>query len=222
MSTIELFERSSVELPMREVYRYMGFGANTPPENVLTALEDVKREVLAASKFRACFLRVPVRIDGDTVDLGFDRIASKSLRRNLDGCREAWLFCATIGVGADRLIARYAAGKPSASVMADAVATAAIEAFCDELCDALGQEVPLRPRFSPGYGDVPLEEQKKLLPYLDAARKVGVTLTDSLLMTPTKSVSAFAGIGAPCQTREAQGKCRACKKTDCAYRREDA
>ena len=67
-----------------------------------------------------------------------------------------------------------------------------------------------------------LNDADEVKPYLDAARKVGVTLTDSLLMMPTKSVSAFAGIGAPCQTREAQGKCRACKKTDCAYRREDA
>ena len=49
-------------------------------------------------------------------------------------------------------------------------------------------------RFSPGYGDLPLDVQRPLFAALDVPRKIGVSLTDSLLMAPSKSVSAIIGI----------------------------
>ena len=49
-------------------------------------------------------------------------------------------------------------------------------------------------RFSPGYGDMPLQTQSVLLAALDAQRKLGITLSKSLLMTPTKSVTAVIGL----------------------------
>ena len=54
--------------------------------------------------------------------------------------------------------------------------------------------VPTR-RYSPGYGDLPLSVQPALLDALDAGRRLGVTLTESLLMVPMKSVTAVVGIG---------------------------
>ena len=53
----------------------------------------------------------------------------------------------------------------------------------------------LRPRFSPGYGDLKLEHQKDWFRLLDISRQIGIELTDSLLMVPTKSVTAIIGIG---------------------------
>ncbi len=49
-------------------------------------------------------------------------------------------------------------------------------------------------RYSPGYGDYPLSEQRRLLSILDASRRVGVSLTDALVMAPSKSVSAVIGV----------------------------
>ena len=49
-------------------------------------------------------------------------------------------------------------------------------------------------RYSPGYGDYPLSEQQRLLTILDAPRTVGVSLTDTLVMAPSKSVSAVIGV----------------------------
>lgn len=55
-------------------------------------------------------------------------------------------------------------------------------------------DVRLKPRFSAGYGDLPLEVQKDIFRVLDCPRKIGLTLNDSLLMSPTKSVTAIVGI----------------------------
>ena len=49
-------------------------------------------------------------------------------------------------------------------------------------------------RFSPGYGDFDLKYQKDILEYLDANKKIGISLTDSLMMIPTKSITAIIGI----------------------------
>ena len=56
----------------------------------------------------------------------------------------------------------------------------------------LGKKVTQR-RFSPGYGDLPLEFQKILVPLLQM-ETIGVTLSPSCFMSPEKTVPAFAGI----------------------------
>ena len=101
------------------------------------------------------------------------------------------LFCGTLGPNVDRAIRKHRL-HPSLALVWDAVGTAAIEQLCDDFCSHLPK--PQRPRFSPGYGDLPLETQGPLLQLLEAERLLGVGLTDSLLMTPTKSVTAFVGL----------------------------
>ncbi len=74
-----------------------------------------------------------------------------------------------------------------------------IEAYCDECCDALAahfqkQGLYLRPRFSPGYGDLSLDCQPAFLRVLDAEKRIGLTCTASHLMAPSKSVTAIIGL----------------------------
>lgn len=101
-----------------------------------------------------------------------------------------------------------------------AVSVEAIEEYCDaceeEILAALssGGEGPyyLRPRFSPGYGDLPLEFQREFLQILETPKKIGVTLTDSLLMMPSKSVTAIIGISREDSHCIRQG-CESCAHT---------
>ena len=75
--------------------------------------------------------------------------------------------------------------------------TAAIEAVCDKLCCEIAEQYSqykLRPRFSPGYGDLSLYVQRDIVRILDTYRKIGLTLSDSLLMIPQKSVTAIVGL----------------------------
>ena len=77
-----------------------------------------------------------------------------------------------------------------------AIGTERIESLCDTFCGEYSKEknVNLKPRFSPGYGDLSLETQKDIFIILDCPRKIGVTLNESFLMSPSKSVTAFVGI----------------------------
>lgn len=130
-------------------------------------------------------------------DFGCFSVRSEQLAKNLQGCSKVLLLAATAGVGIDRLTEKYGRIAPSKALMFQAIGAELVEAVCDVFSKEYETEhnCILRPRFSPGYGDLPLETQKDIFAVLECAKKIGLTLNDSLLMSPSKSVTAFAGIG---------------------------
>ena len=75
--------------------------------------------------------------------------------------------------------------------------------FTETFVDVLNQNIArqaaadgwqVNPRYSPGYGDVPLDTQRIFFSLLPCTSKIGLTLTDSLVMAPEKSVTAFIGM----------------------------
>ena len=150
--------------------------------------------------FRVSYLYAPVLWDGaDRPILPFPQ-ESRAIARNLSGCRGVILFAATIGAGIDRLIRRYERTEPACGALLQAIGAERAEA----LCDVFNQEIRTkaeehgfftRPRFSPGFADLPLSVQPEILALTDAGRKLGITLNASLLMAPSKSVTGLIGIG---------------------------
>ena len=140
------------------------------------------------------------------------------LSKNLKDCSSVIVFAATIGVEIDRLIAKYGRISPSKALVIQAIGAERIEALCDEFCSDIANEKKMRltPRFSPGYGDLPLNIQKNIFDVLDCSKRIGLTLNDSLIMSPSKSVTAFVGVSHG-EVIE-KNKCSLCDKTDCAYR----
>ena len=144
---------------------------------------------------------------GPDCELAFDdaiSLRSEKLAYNLRGCGLAFAFVATLGPGPDRLVRRAEAlGRMADAACLQAAAGEIADSYCDSVVEALARDPAaagsmLRPRFSPGYGDVPLAVQRPLFAALDATRRIGVSLTEACLMVPTKSVSAFVGIS-PCE-----------------------
>ena len=125
---------------------------------------------------------------GDTLLLEGIPVSSLLLSRYASEWDTAYIFCATVGIGADRCIRRFSSVSPALSHMISAVATERIEALCDYFSLSLGEGAV---RVSPGYADIPLSLNRDILRLLDCRRRLGVTLTESLLMTPTKSVTAI-------------------------------
>ena len=189
-----------MEVNRSEVLRYLRMG-NVQPDAVLEArLSAVEREVLAAARPAAHWRLVPVEGDAAGYRVGGLALTSRQLWATLAGCRHAFLFCATLGAGVDALLRAYGPRSAADLVMAQAVATALVETWCDACEERMRQEPAvrgetLRMRYSPGYGDLPLEVQRPLLAALDAARQAGITLSSALLMMPSKSVSAIIGAG---------------------------
>lgn len=208
------------EISRREVMRYAGIKGNIP-ENAEKDILSCILEVEKTASPKACYMRVPVRITGKIVDFGFFRTESEKLAVNLKNTAEAFLFAVTVGTGVDRLINRYSALSPVKALYFQAAGAAAVESVCDYLCDKvfpdiIGEEKGLKPRFSPGYGDLSISVQKEFINLLDCHRKIGLYLTDGNMMVPTKSVTAIAGIT---NAKEScKYGCENCENWDCEFR----
>lgn len=186
-----VYLQQGLQLEQQRVRSYLGCrGMELSTE--LEALTAEAAAVVEQKSYRVCWCKLPLEVCGSSLCFGgFLTVQSTALAKHLQGCAAAVLFCATLGPSVDRAIMAQRL-HPAQALVWDAVGTAAIEQLCDDFCATLPQ--PQRPRFSPGYGDLPLEMQKTLLSLLDAQRLLGVSLTDALLMTPTKSVTAIVGL----------------------------
>lgn len=210
----------NIDIPIKNVYRYMGLGIAKPNSALRELVQKSISDFKSAAVYKSCYSVVKISVTDDSVDFGAFSAESKSLAKNLSGCDRAVLFAATAGANTELQRKRAAVTSASHALVLDAVGTAAVESFCDKLCDKWSDEFKghyLRPRFSPGYGDLSLELQKPLLSFLDSSRKAGIVLTESLLMIPQKSVSAIVGIGREGCIKKAHD-CTLCDKSDCEFR----
>ena len=204
----------------KEILRYAGCKATGLPEEAQMnqLLHECLEEVLPKLTYKVCYMETPLVLEETVCDFACLKVESKDLAKNLQGCEKAVLFAATIGVEIDRLIAKFGRISPAKAVMIQAIGAERIESLCDIFCAELEEEAgSLRPRFSPGYGDLALETQKDIFRVLNCNKHIGLSLNDSMLMSPSKSVTAFVGISKDGE-RKAINKCALCKHTECAYR----
>ncbi|MBE5771499.1 MAG: Vitamin B12 dependent methionine synthase activation subunit [Clostridiales bacterium] len=184
----------SIPFDETEILRYAG--CKKKSEQIASLLSECMAEAKEKICYRVCFCTLPASVAENGCDFGAFSLESRHLARRLQGSKEAILFAATLGLDLDRLIARYGRLSPAKGLLFQAIGAAQIEALCDQFCRDIEKDAGVRllPRFSPGYGDLPLSVQKKIFSCLGCEERIGLFLNDSLLMIPTKSVTAFAGI----------------------------
>lgn len=183
-------------------------------------------------------------------------VRGTSLARHLDGCDRLVVMAVTLGHAVDRLISETQASRialgvvidSGASVMAERAANMAEEQIRTELAEAQtrakrttdtaaadtvgDQTAPLymTPRFSPGYGDSPLEMQEQVLDLLDARNQIGITLSKGYMMSPSKSITAIIGLAdhpvtgrlATCDECVLKDKCQLRKEGKLCGRRSES
>lgn len=208
----------------REAVRYLGYGRHAIDEKTLDMVHTCFQELETRSGEKSIYriFECNQKEDG-TIQIGNMQIKSRSLERNLRGCQTVLLFGATLGIEVDRMLKQYSHIDMPKAVVLQACAAAYLEEYCDRLQESLGEEMKkeglwMRPRFSPGYGDFDIRHQKEIMEILELPKKIGLTLTDSYMMTPTKSVTALIGLSKERQDCHKKG-CEVCEKTDCPYRR---
>ena len=198
MNTVYTKTYTAPPVNQREILRYIG----AKDASVSTELDGMIRECLAEAEkkltYKVLYGEFELKV-GKSIMLADIEINSESLKKNLSGCDSAFLFAASVGIEIDRLIARYSAISPARALVFDGIGAERIESLCDAFCREMAENKAregyvLRPRFSAGYGDFGIEVQKDIFRLLDCPRKIGLSLTDSMLMSPSKSVTAVIGV----------------------------
>lgn len=200
---------SVATLANADVLRYLGYGGQELTPELAARIEE--------AIIRCGALARPAQIwrSFEPEDLS---LPGKSIAKHLDGAIEVVLMAVTIGHDIDRELRKLSFTDPLGQVVFDAAATAEVEQLADATEAMIRQEAARRGlycgwRYSPGYGDLPLDVQADVLVRLNAARRLGITLTESNLMVPTKSVTAILGIHL--NPREGMGvSCEECSFCD--------
>lgn len=213
-----------MEIDLKEILRYAGYKGNTPDEETLKIIEDLKAEALSLIKPKSVFKEVSFKKYEDKIIVEDSaEFKSKKLVSHLKNSDRLLLFAATLGTQADMMTRKYLHSNRAKAVLSQALLAAYCESYCDEICEKIANDEEkngyyLRPRFSPGYADFDLKYQKKLFEIFDINKRIGVYLNDECLMIPTKSVTAFIGLtkDKDCSIKS----CANCENIECEFRRE--
>lgn len=149
-------------------------------------------------------------------------LPGNAIKKHLNGCYEMAVMGVTLGAAADRLIRSSQIRDMASAVILDCGASVLIEQICDEFEEQIRKETNgfLTGRYSPGYGDLPIETQDEMIRIIDGPRKIGLNVNQSHIMIPRKSVTAIIGI-ADHPVKGYLATCQECALRDtCTLRKE--
>ena len=205
-----------------EAIRYLGAGAGD--ENLRRQAAAVAAELTAALKPRYVYRVFDLEREEKTIRLAGTgvRLTGAAASTMLSQCHRAALLACTLGPGFDAMLRREQARDMGRAVMLDACGSAWVESGCNAAEEELRARLPglfLTDRFSPGYGDLPLDIQPAVCAALDAGRRVGIHVSDSFLMNPMKSVTAVIGIADRPQMARIRGCAYCAMAASCRLRK---
>ncbi len=205
-----------------EALRYMGYMGITPDSSMQSRIDLLEQELIKTAVPRFVWCVEEITRDDGVLSAGGVPLAGKAIAEHLDGCSHAVFMAATLSAQTDILISRAGKRDIADGLILDALGSAGIEQICNRVEELIKEELTdkfLTWRFSPGYGDFPLDTQTSLGSRLNISRRAGITITDTYLMIPSKSVTAVMGISdKPLPKR--QSGCLYCSMKDkCNFRR---
>jgi len=208
-----------------EILRYMGHSGDA--DERLEALISLCLEKLSSvCDLRSVTAQLPCVINDCRITIGSMEIESGNLAAHLNNCANVFVFAATLGSGVDRLIAQRVKIDSAEALCLQSCAAVQIENYCGSIerelfnqinCD----DIRLRPRFSPGYGDFDIKHQTDLLRILQAQKRIGLSETNAHMLTPLKSVTALIGVSIKTDFQnnaDTRYKCAGCDKPDCLFK----
>lgn len=212
------------EIDREQALRYLAFGGQKPDRLTTELLNECEVELLERLRPKYTCRVLPFRQTPDGISPQSVRLIlpGRDIAAHLHGCEQLILLCATLSADADAYIRRLQVENLAKALVANAMLNAAIEQVCDLAEEEIKASLPYThytTRYSPGYGDLPLEVQADFLAAVDAGRRLGVYVNAGGLMTPLKSVTAIIGAASHPLTAKLSG-CEGCNQKDtCKYRK---
>ena len=201
----------------------MRYGKNKPDDKIQEIIDNCEKELLNSitpAYYYSIFNinHEPNKVTLENCDLS---LIGEDISNHLKDCDKAILFCATLSHGPDKLIRINQVRDMTKSIIIDALASAAIEQICDLIQEEINERFPSLYqtwRFSPGYGDLPLDIQKEFINVLSATKRAGISSTNTNMLIPSKSVTAIIGLSENIIPKQKRG-CQVCSlRETCVYR----
>lgn len=207
---------------IHEIMRYLGYRENQYDSITLQNVEGLMKEVTSSIRPKwnyQCFeihQWQPMEVSLKHCPI---LLKGASIASHLQGASDVYLICATLGIESERMLMR----KQAISITDGMILDSCLSAFVEEAADAcqemirkeISEKQALTLRFSPGYGDLSLDVQKEMIRFLKWDQILGVTLTKSLMMVPSKSIIAIIGVEKMKKEEANNKKMRPCGNQSC-------
>lgn len=218
---------SNLKINKDEVLRYLGHNGQVINEDMMNLIDECRREVIhiISPRFTYSYRKVEEIEDGIKVEGTSLILEGNDIKRHLKNSTECVLMAVTLGNEIERKTRVYERINLTKGIILDACATTAIEEVCDMVENEIRKYVQEKNmnitfRYSPGYGDLPLDIQKNFLNVLDAQKKIGLTTSENFLLFPRKSVTAIIGIINK-NIKIKERNCQECNNyKNCSFRRK--
>lgn len=208
-----------------EILRYLGYKNQEIDSHIDELIDDAMEEIGSLEKERYIYRSFEIdKDDGEHISLlGSNlQLYGEDIKDHLSKSKNCILMGASLGHQVDTRIRYYEKLSMTKAVILDACASARIEQLCDKVCKEIEDELLMEKktithRYSPGYGDLPIQIQGDFLSALNAKRTIGLTASASSILIPRKSVTAIVGIIDIGETRK-EINCENCNKFNtCNY-----
>ena len=209
-------------ISIAESSRYMGIKGE-PDENIKSMLKRCEKTVRERLRPNYVYRTADIEIHENGLIIGGINFEGNDIKKHLEGCSKAVLMAVTVSAEADKMIRQLSVNNMTEALAVDCLCSSAVEQVCNKAETEIFSQIkaPYRTwRFSAGYGDLPIAVQKDILYFLNAQRRIGLTVTESCLLMPSKSVTAVVGISEEPLKPQKKG-CAVCSMRDrCAFSAE--
>lgn len=223
-----MFKLGSINIPREEVLRYLGYKSSQRiDDNINNLINECIEEIKAVvtpkfvyGEYTGTLMDNGVKIDGTNLIL-----EGNDIREHLKSSKKIVLMAVTLGSSIEQKTRLYERINLTKALILDACATTAVEDVCDQIEayvkeKALEEDLGITFRYSPGYGDLPLDVQKSFVNTLKADKTIGLTVSEHNLLMPRKSVTAIIGL-IPKDIKVEKKGCEGCSNYEnCSFRRE--
>ncbi len=186
-----------LEYDQKESARYLGYkhGAGLSPA-ICELMDEAYTELLKVVNPKYIYKEYDFTRTENGIVIDGIEFKSEKLLKCLQSSKTVIMFAATLGQGADSLVRKLSVTDSAMTAIVHSVGASMVENLCDKACEELKIQIKgqHRPRFSPGYGGLDLSSQVDFFKLLPVNKQLGVELSDSFMMTPTKTVTAFIGV----------------------------
>lgn len=233
MNIVKNLKNTEISIEKTDVLRYLRYKGQEIESSFSEKIDLAIEQTRSIITPRAVYEIYPLKFFEDRIEVEGTNLVfnSKDILKLLRGCDECVLFAATIGTKIEMETRKAEYVDLVKSIIMDSAATTFVERTCDYVQEIIEKEVKengkcITMRYSPGYGDLPLECGKEILNILQSQKKIGLTTSSSGLMIPRKSVSAIIGIYDSSKDKDNKAKkgkksCLECPNyNNCIYRRE--
>lgn len=224
-----LIEKGNININQSEVLRYLQYRGQEIDKDLKDTIDECVD--ITKNKINPRYLSriYPIQINKDNVvELEGTNLTleNKDIYELLKECNECVIMAATLGLEIEKEIKRHSYSDLTKGLIIDSCGTTAIEEVCDIIQDNvekvfLEQNKFITMRYSPGYGDLPIEKNIDILNVLNAQKQIGLTITSNGIMIPRKSVVAIIGISnIKIDESKKEKSCENCKNyRNCTYRK---